>query len=206
MTKPLVCLITCCALAAAQKNYKDPAEYGLFSASAKDLAANSFDKAISDLDAWKQKYPDSEFKDDRQVFYVLAYAGAKQPEKALDSAGLVANPASLDAAKRVRLLYTAAAAIQQIPNPTPEQIATGRQGRARSGRLQQSPRGHVARSMGIYSRAALRHRPSSHALRRISPRNPISPNERLRRRRRCPSQGARRISRQRASRRISRRS
>jgi len=125
MTKPLVCLITCCALAAAQKNYKDPAEYGLFSASAKDLAANSFDKAISDLNAWKQKYPDSEFKDDRQVFYVLAYAGAKQPEKALDAAGLVANPASLDAAKQVRLLYTAAAAIQQIPNPTPEQLATG---------------------------------------------------------------------------------
>src|SRR5215472_18591913 len=118
MTKPLVCLITCCALAAAQKNYKDPAEYGLFSASAKDLAANSFDKAISDLNAWKQKYPDSEFKDDRQVFYVLAYAGAKQPEKALDAAAdLVSNPTSLDAAKQVRLLYATAAAIRQIPNP-----------------------------------------------------------------------------------------
>ena len=32
MIKPLVCLITCCALAAAQKNYKDPAEYGLLDA------------------------------------------------------------------------------------------------------------------------------------------------------------------------------
>src|SRR6516162_3352720 len=109
MTKPFVCLFTCCALATAEKNYKDPAEYGLFDAAAKDLTANSFDKAAADLDAWNQKYPDSEFKDDRQVFYVLAYAGAKQPEKALDAAGLVANPASLDAAKQVRLLYTAAA-------------------------------------------------------------------------------------------------
>src|SRR6516162_9511095 len=126
MTKPFVCLFTCCALATAEKNYKDPAEYGLFDAAVKDLTANSFDRAVADLDAWQQKYPDSEFKDDRQVFYVLAYAGAKQPEKALTAAAkLVANPASMDTAKQVRLLYTAAIAIQQIPNPTPEQLATG---------------------------------------------------------------------------------
>ena len=126
MTKPFVCLFTCCALATAEKNYKDPAEYGLFDAAVKDLTANSFDKAVADLDAWNQKYPDSEFKDDRQVFYVLAYAGAKQPEKALNAAAkLVTNPASLDTAKQVRLLYTAATAIQQIPDPTPEQLTTG---------------------------------------------------------------------------------
>jgi hypothetical protein len=126
MPKILVCLLTCCALAAAQKSYKDPAEFGLFDAAVKDLTANSSDKAIADLDAWKQKYPDSEFKDDRQVFYVLAYAGAKQPEKALTAAAaLVLNPGSLDPAKQVRLLYTVAASIQQIPNPTPEQLATG---------------------------------------------------------------------------------
>jgi outer membrane protein assembly factor BamD (BamD/ComL family) len=121
-----VCILICCAAAAqAQKNYKDAAEYGLFDAAVKDLQANSFDKAIADLDAWKQKYPDSAFKDDRQVFYALAYAGAKQPEKALSAVGLVSNPGSLDAARQVRLLYTAAVAIQQISNPTPEQLAIG---------------------------------------------------------------------------------
>src|SRR6201988_764482 len=114
------------AAAQAQKNYKDPGEYTLFDAVVKDIDSNSFPKAIADLDAWKQKYPDSDFKDDRQVFYVLAYAGAKQPEKALEAAaGLLANPGSLDAAKRVRLLYTAVAAIQQIPNATPEQLNIG---------------------------------------------------------------------------------
>src|SRR5215469_856145 len=117
MSKLVVCFLIGCALRAEQNNYKDPAEYSLFDAAVKDLGANSFDKAIADLDAWKQKYPDSEFKDDRQVFYVLAYAGAKQSEKALNAAaGLVSNPASLDAAKQVRLFYAAATAIQQIPH------------------------------------------------------------------------------------------
>ncbi|HEY6345369.1 MAG TPA: hypothetical protein VIY49_28065 [Bryobacteraceae bacterium] len=123
----LICATFICnAAAQAQKNYKDPGEYTLFDAVVKDIDGNSFPKAIADLDAWKQKYPDSDFKDDRQVFYVLAYAGAKRPEKALEAAaGLLANPGSLDAAKRVRVLYTAVAAIQQIPNATPEQLNIG---------------------------------------------------------------------------------
>jgi hypothetical protein len=123
----LICAtLICNATAQAQKNYKDPGEYTLFDSVVKDIDGNSFPKAIADLDVWKQKYPDSDFKDDRQVFYVLAYAGAKHPEKALEAAaGLLANPGSLDAAKRVRLLYTAVAAIQQVPNATPEQLNIG---------------------------------------------------------------------------------
>src|SRR5260370_34985580 len=74
-----------------KKNYKDQGEYEMFSEAGKDLAAGNHAKAISDLDAWAKKYPDSEFKDDRQILYVLANAGANKPSKPLDaSVGVVA--------------------------------------------------------------------------------------------------------------------
>src|SRR6266852_2535459 len=92
-----------CALAAAQtpKNYKDSGEYDLYNAVVKDIDSNSFPKALADLDAWKQKYPDSDFKDDREFFYVLAHAGGNQPAKAIDAAGeLLPQQAALDPAKQ----------------------------------------------------------------------------------------------------------
>ena len=127
MYKLVVCLLVCAAAAAAQqaKNYKDTAEYNLYESVVKDIDAGSFVKAVTDLDTWKTKYPDSDFKQERDFFYVLAYAGTNQPEKVIElSADLLANGA-LDAAKQVRILYSATTAIQQIPNPSPQQLATG---------------------------------------------------------------------------------
>ena len=35
------------------------------------MAANPT-KALADLETWKQKYPNSDFKDDREVYYIAA--------------------------------------------------------------------------------------------------------------------------------------
>jgi len=118
--------------AAHQKSVKDQTEYELYNNALKDIQAQNFAKAISDLDMWKQKYPESDFKDDREVYYIQSYAGAKQPDKALDVAGQLMNrdltkvfsdPKS-GPQMVVKVLFTAAVAAQQIPNPTPEQLAT----------------------------------------------------------------------------------
>ena len=127
MLKLVVCLIVCSVAVSSQsqKNYKDPAEYNMYEAVVKDIDAGAFSKALVDLDAWKQKYPDSDFKDDREFFYVLSYAGANQPAKVLDTSAGLLSLSSLDTAKQLRILYTVASAIQQTPDPTPQQLATG---------------------------------------------------------------------------------
>jgi len=114
------------------KAVKDRAEYDLYSAVLVDLAANPT-KALTDLDTWTQKYADSDFKDDRLVFYILAYAAARQPARAVDeAAGLLGKDLNVvfDDPKDgpqmiVKALYTTISTVQQIPDPTPEELATG---------------------------------------------------------------------------------
>jgi len=120
---------------AKEKKYKDNAEYDIFNEVTKDLnpSAPNFTKAITDLDTWKQKYPDSDFKDTRAVLYLTAYSGAKQFNKEIAAAGEILSQ-DLDTVYAdpkqgprdvLTILYTTAVAIQQIPNPTPAEIATG---------------------------------------------------------------------------------
>jgi hypothetical protein len=111
-------LLVIAAVGHAQGNYKDQAEYDMYQAVSQDLTANNFVKAVTDLDAWKQKYPDSDFKDNRELLYAKAYFETKQFGKTLDLA------ATLDS-KELELLYMAAASVQQVQNPTPQQLATG---------------------------------------------------------------------------------
>ena len=120
---------------AKERKYKDNAEYDIFNEVTKDLnpASPNYTKAITDLDTWKQKYPDSDFKDTRAVLYLSAYSGAKQFNKEIAAAADLLSQ-DLDAVYSdpkqgpgdvLRILYTTAVAIQQIPNPTPAEIATG---------------------------------------------------------------------------------
>jgi hypothetical protein len=117
----------------AKKDWKERAEYDMFDAAQKDVNASNFAKAITDLDAWKAKYPSSDFKDEGTVLYVQAYGGAKQPEKAVDTAGDLVNR-GVDSAfpdpatgptNSIKLLFSTVIAITQIANPTQEQLAIG---------------------------------------------------------------------------------
>ncbi|MCC6390474.1 MAG: hypothetical protein IT167_07715 [Bryobacterales bacterium] len=115
-------------LCETKKNYKDRAEFDLYSAVVKDFETKDYKKALSDLDVWNEKYPQSDFKDDRQVLYVHAYAGLNEQGKALDAgSGLLAkDPASLfrSEADRIRLLYALVTGVEHVASPSAEQAAT----------------------------------------------------------------------------------
>jgi len=125
-----LCLIAAPALAqGGGKKYQNQAEYQIYDAVTKDIAASDFAKALADLDTWQKNYPASEFRDDRQLLYVQSYAAAKQAGKAIEAAGDLVTRQDLEAslggpANVIKLLFTTATAIQQLPAPTPEQAAT----------------------------------------------------------------------------------
>jgi tetratricopeptide (TPR) repeat protein len=117
---------------AQESHWKDQAESDLSDAAAKDIAAGNGAKALEDLNAWKQKYPDSYYKNDRESMYAQAYQLSKDYDKLLDVAKqLMAEnidslfPDPTNGPKRVLyVLFPAVTVINQIPNPTPDQIAT----------------------------------------------------------------------------------
>ena len=124
----VLCALSTAVCAQPEKKYKNQDEYEVYNTIAKDFAARNSAKAIVDLDSWSQKFPDSDFKDDRQLLYVQAYAAADQPAKAIDSAAalLSSNADQLPGkpADIVRLLYSVTAAIQHVPDPSSEQLTT----------------------------------------------------------------------------------
>ena len=123
--------------AQTEKKYKDNGEYDIYNEVIKDVGAKNFTKAVTDLDTWKQKYPDSDFKDVRSLLYVQAYQNTSQFGKALDAAGdllsknleTVFNDPKTGTASIVQVLYAATASVQQAfvkgETLTPSQLATG---------------------------------------------------------------------------------
>ena len=114
----VVCLLAV-RCSPAERQFKTQAEYDAYNEVSKDLAANNPQKALQDLDAWKQKFPDSDFKDDRTALYVQALAAANQPAKALDAAAELMtkdlNTALSGPAPVIKLLYTLAQRFKKCP-------------------------------------------------------------------------------------------
>src|SRR4026208_2346343 len=73
------------ASAQSEKKPKDQGEYELYNQVIKDSSNPS--KQLQQLDTWAEKYPDSDYKDERLFFYLSAYNGTNQPAKAVDTAG-----------------------------------------------------------------------------------------------------------------------
>ena len=69
-----------------EKKYKDQGEYTVFNDVVKDVNGNNFTKAVTDLDAWTQKYPQTDFANERTYYYLRAYSGSNQPAKVLEIA------------------------------------------------------------------------------------------------------------------------
>ena len=120
-----------CAQGTPEKKLKQ-GEYDPYNEVVKDINTNNFTKAIADLDGWSQKFPESDYKDDRTAFYVQAYTATNQPAKALEMAeGLISRdlgtvfPGPAGGPVIVRFLYNAVWAISHDPNPTPEAMAVG---------------------------------------------------------------------------------
>src|ERR1039457_1542861 len=112
-----------------QKKVKDQGEYDIYNNVLKDAPAQAWPKLLQDLDTWAQKYPESDYKDDRLYYYVQAYSGANQPAKELDIAGqLLARDLTTvfpDPKQVLTVLYMTCVNVQKAPAPTPEQAATG---------------------------------------------------------------------------------
>jgi hypothetical protein len=141
----VVCLLAGALLAQAERQFKTQAEYDAYNEVTKDLAANNPQKALTDLDAWKQKFPDSDFKDDRVALQVQTLAAANQPGKALDAAaelmGKDLSAALSGPAQVIKLLYTLAVAIQKVPDPSLAQLATGAQAARQLAAFDKAPDG-----------------------------------------------------------------
>ncbi len=128
----LTCAAQTAAPAAKKKEVKDQGEFELYNQAIKD-AANAA-KELQDLDAWAQKYPDSDFKDDRAYMYMQAYSTIQppQPLKVIEyGQQLMAkdlNTVFPDAAggrNILTVLFQVAWNIAALPAPTAEQLALG---------------------------------------------------------------------------------
>lgn len=123
------------AEAQTQKKLKDQGEYDIYNSVIKDITAQNFTKALTDLDTWKQKYPESDYRDDRLYFYIQAYNGTNQPAKVLDAASELLSKdlktAFPDPKQQLQILYPVTfnaakiAASGSTATPTPEELATG---------------------------------------------------------------------------------
>jgi hypothetical protein len=118
-----------------EKAVKDQGEFDIYDAATKDILGNNGTKAIDDLNTWKQKYPDSDFKSDRETMYIQAYLLNKQFDKVLEKTkelmglnldSMFPDPKS-GPQQVVKVLFAAVNAILSIQDPTPDQIDTGKQ-------------------------------------------------------------------------------
>jgi hypothetical protein len=110
-------MCVCTILLAAEKQYKSPEEYELYTTITKDFGANDFAKVLTGLDTWKHKFPESDYASNRQQLYVQAYARSGQPAKAIEAAKPVLSGPFDTPDDHLRLIYTVVTAVQQIPSP-----------------------------------------------------------------------------------------
>ena len=125
------------APAKKQKQVKDNGEYDIYNEVIKDADVNApnYKKLVTDLDTWAQKYPATDYKDERDAYSVQAYGGTQQPGKALDAVkGLVSGGVAgikeklTSAALILPTLYVAVGSAAQLAatgNPTPDQLDAG---------------------------------------------------------------------------------
>src|SRR5262249_4917710 len=115
---------------APEKKVKDQGEYDIYNQTLKD--ASNPAQQIKDLDTWVQKYPESDYKDDRLFFYIQAYNGANQPAKVLEVANGLMNrdlksvfmkDPKTGPSQVPSVLYLTTLNYARIQNPTAEQTA-----------------------------------------------------------------------------------
>jgi tetratricopeptide (TPR) repeat protein len=113
-------MMVAAALAQApQKKVKDQAEYELYTNSTKETDAT---KRLVFLNTWQEKYPNSDFKEERLVIFLISYTQLAQAPKVVDTAReiLAIDPKEVNALKWLAI-YT-----QTYPQPpTADSLATG---------------------------------------------------------------------------------
>src|SRR5512140_3761055 len=99
-----------------QKNYKDRAEYDLYSSILKETNGQ---KKLELLNQWKEKYPNTDFKAERITLYLVTYQALnKGPEMLATAKEMVAADP-----KNMQALYWVA--IFTLNNTTADQLDAG---------------------------------------------------------------------------------
>ena len=113
-----------------EKRFRGPGESELLNKVLQDLNGGNYERALTNLDAWTQKYHDSDFSDDRAYYYMQAYDALNQPVKVLDTGSpLMTKDLRVSFAEPLQVLgvlYLAARNAQRISSPAKEQAAVGR--------------------------------------------------------------------------------
>ena len=88
---------------AKKKQYKDQQEYTLYDSASKETDAN---KKLQTLNTWKEKYPESDFKEERLLLFLDTYQKLGQYQKMVDTAKeiLAIDPKELHALYWIALL------------------------------------------------------------------------------------------------------
>jgi hypothetical protein len=110
-----------------------PGEFDSYNEIIKDINLKNFAKALADIASWRKEFPASAYREEGVALEIQALAETNRPGEALDAVGaLMARgldtvyPGPQGQATVIRLLYAATWAISHLPNPSAEQIATGR--------------------------------------------------------------------------------
>jgi hypothetical protein len=118
--------------AAPEKKVKDQGEFTISNQAFKDISDKNWKQALTDIDEWKQKYPESDWKDDREFYYLQALLSTQQFDKALAFGGPLMDKdlASMYKGNQgniiaIYYMVTASAASLIGHNATPEQLAIG---------------------------------------------------------------------------------
>src|SRR4051794_8543896 len=128
----LTCAAQTAAPAAKKKEVKDQGEFEIYNQAIKD--ASNPTKELQDLDTWSQKYPESDFKDDRAYMYMQAYSTMQppQPAKVIEyGQQLMAKdlktvfPDAAGGRNILTVLFQVAWNAATLPSPTAEQLALG---------------------------------------------------------------------------------
>ena len=108
-----------------------PGEAELYREVQKSFDANNFPKALTSLDTWSERFPQTDYLPEREFEYLQAYDGAGQPSKVLEVAATLLGQgltATLpDARQALTAVYLASLDLQKIPRPDRVQVATGQQ-------------------------------------------------------------------------------
>src|SRR5689334_21710139 len=141
----LTCAAQTAAPAAKKKEVKDQGEFEIYNQAIKDAEAmqkaandaqrnDAVKKEIGDLDTWAQKYPNSDFADDRTYMYMQAYSVSQppQPLKVIDygqqlmSKDLKAVFPDPSVGRNIlTVLFQVAWNVAALPDPTPDQLSLG---------------------------------------------------------------------------------
>ena len=119
-----------------ERKVKDVAEYDIFNSVLKDQNSNNPQKALQDLDTWTQKYPDSDWKDQRLYMYMQEYAKLNPPnaQKVMEYGAQVISKGlknvfddPKEAPRQIlNCLFLISVNASALTDPTPDQIDMGK--------------------------------------------------------------------------------